>query len=53
MLAALAREPMEEVGSEAEITAFNRHVDALAHEGNRIRSHFSIVSFVAAPERPS
>jgi 8-oxo-dGTP diphosphatase len=44
---ALARELMEEVGIEAEIVAFNRHVEAIFHEGNRIRTHFVIASFVA------
>ena len=47
LAAALARELMEEVGIEAEITAFNRHVEAIAHEGNRVRTHFVIASFVA------
>jgi 8-oxo-dGTP diphosphatase len=44
---ALARELMEEVGVEAEILAFNRHVEAIAHEGGRVRTHFVIASFVA------
>jgi ADP-ribose pyrophosphatase YjhB (NUDIX family) len=44
---ALARELMEEVGIEAEIIAFNRHVEAIAHEGNRVKTHFVIASFVA------
>jgi ADP-ribose pyrophosphatase YjhB (NUDIX family) len=47
LAAALARELMEEVGVEAEIIAFNRHVEAIAHEGNRVRTHFVIASFVA------
>jgi 8-oxo-dGTP diphosphatase len=47
LAAALARELMEEVGVEAEIIAFNRHVEAIVHEGNLIRMHFVIVSFVA------
>ena len=47
LAAALARELMEEVGIEAEIIAFNRHVEAIVHEGNRIRTHFVIASFVA------
>jgi hypothetical protein len=38
---------MEEVGIEAEIVAFNRHVEAIVHEGSRIRTHFVIASFVA------
>jgi 8-oxo-dGTP diphosphatase len=45
--AAVARELMEEVSVEAEIIAFNRHVEAIVHEGNRIRTHFVIASFVA------
>jgi 8-oxo-dGTP diphosphatase len=44
---ALARELMEEVGIEAEIIAFNRHVEAIGREGNRIQLHFVIASFVA------
>lgn len=44
---ALARELMEEVGVEAEIIAFNRHVEAIIPEGERIRAHFVIASFVA------
>jgi 8-oxo-dGTP diphosphatase len=44
---ALARELMEEVGVTAEIVAFNRHVEAIAHEGDRVRTHFVIASFVA------
>jgi 8-oxo-dGTP diphosphatase len=47
LAAALARELMEEVGIEAEIIAFNRHVEAIFHEGERIRTHFVIASFVA------
>jgi 8-oxo-dGTP diphosphatase len=47
MAAALARELMEEVGVEAEIIAFNRHVEAIIPEGNRVRAHFVIASFVA------
>jgi 8-oxo-dGTP diphosphatase len=38
---------MEEVGIEAEIIAFNRHVEAIGREGNRIQLHFVIASFVA------
>ena len=34
LAAALARELMEEVGIEAEILAFNRHVEAIFHEGS-------------------
>ena len=47
LAAALARELMEEVGVEAEIVTFNRHVEAIAHEGDRVRTHFVIASFVA------
>jgi ADP-ribose pyrophosphatase YjhB (NUDIX family) len=47
LAAALARELMEEVGVEAEIVAFNRHVEAIAYEGDRVRTHFVIASFVA------
>jgi 8-oxo-dGTP diphosphatase len=47
LAAALARELMEEIGVEAEIIAFNRHVEAIVHEGSRIRTHFVIASFVA------
>jgi 8-oxo-dGTP diphosphatase len=47
LAAALARELMEEVGVEAEIIAFNRHVEAITYEGDRVRTHFVIASFVA------
>ena len=47
MSAALARELMEEVGVEAEIIAFNRHVEAIIPDGDRVRAHFVIASFVA------
>jgi 8-oxo-dGTP diphosphatase len=47
LAAALARELEEEVGVAAEIIAFNRHVEAIVHEGNRVRTHFVIASFVA------
>jgi 8-oxo-dGTP diphosphatase len=47
LAAAVARELMEEVGVEAEIIAFNRHVEAIIHEGDRVRAHFVIASFVA------
>lgn len=45
--AAVARELMEEVGVEAEIIAFNRHVEAITHEGERVRTHFVLASFIA------
>ena len=44
---AVARELEEEVGVKAEILAFNRHVEAIAREGERVRTHFVIASFVA------
>ena len=47
LAAAVARELMEEVGVEAEIIAFNRHVEAIAHEGDRVRMHFVTAAFVA------
>lgn len=47
LAAALARELMEEVGVEAEMIAFNRHFEAIIPEGDRVRAHFVIASFVA------
>lgn len=47
LAAALARELMEEVGVEAQIVAFNRHVEAITHDGGRVRTHFVIASFAA------
>jgi len=44
---AVKRELFEEVGVEAEIIAFNRHVEPILREGARIRAHFVIASFVA------
>jgi 8-oxo-dGTP diphosphatase len=44
---AVARELREEVGVSAEIIGFNRHLDAIVHEGSRVRTHFVIASFVA------
>lgn len=44
---AVARELLEETGVEAEIIAFNRHVEPIVLEGDRIRTHFVIASFVA------
>jgi ADP-ribose pyrophosphatase YjhB (NUDIX family) len=44
---AVARELEEEVGVSAEIIGFNRHVEAIAYEGDRVRTHFVIASFVA------
>ena len=37
----------EEVGVEAEIIAFNRHIEPILREGDRVRAHFVIASFVA------
>jgi 8-oxo-dGTP diphosphatase len=47
LAAAVARELEEEVGVAAEIIGFNRHVEAIAREGERVRTHFVIASFVA------
>ena len=44
---AIARELDEEVGVEADIIAFNRHVEPIVREGGRVRAHFVIASFVA------
>jgi 8-oxo-dGTP diphosphatase len=44
---AAARELYEEVGVEAEVIAFNRHVEPIEREGARITTHFVIASFVA------
>ena len=44
---ALARELAEEVGIEAEVVAFNRHVEPILCEGERVKTHFVIASFVA------
>ena len=44
---AIARELDEEVGVEADIIAFNRHVEPIEREGNNVRTHFVIASFVA------
>lgn len=44
---AVARELYEEVGVEADIIAFNQHVEPIVREGNRVRAHFVIASFVA------
>lgn len=38
---------MGEVSIEAEILAFNRDVEAIAYEGERVRTHFVIASFLA------
>src|SRR5271155_5639175 len=47
LAAAGARELEEEVGVRARIIASNRHVEAIAREGDRVRTHFVIASFVA------
>ena len=47
LAAAVARELEEEVGVSAQIIGFNRHVEAIAHEDDRVRTHFVIASFVA------
>jgi 8-oxo-dGTP diphosphatase len=47
LAAAVARELEEEVGISARIIAFNRHVEPIAHESDRVRTHFVIASFVA------
>ncbi len=44
---AVARELDEEVGVEADILALNRHVEPILRDGDRIRAHFVIASFVA------
>ena len=46
LLEAAARELFEEVGVEAEIVGFNRHVEPIVREGGRVRTHFVIASFV-------
>jgi 8-oxo-dGTP diphosphatase len=47
LVTAIARELMGEVGVEAEIMAFNRHVEVIIPEEDRVRAHFVIASFVA------
>ena len=45
---AFRRELDEEVGIEAEIVAFNRHVEPIVrNDDGRVRAHFVIASFVA------
>jgi 8-oxo-dGTP diphosphatase len=46
LIEAAKRERLEEVGVEAEIVAFNRHVEPILREGGRVRTHFVIASFV-------
>ena len=43
---AALRELYEEVGVEAEIVGFNRHIEPIVREGGRVRAHFVIASFV-------
>jgi 8-oxo-dGTP diphosphatase len=44
---AALRELAEEVGIGADILAFLDHVEPIAHEGARVRTHFVIAAFVA------
>jgi 8-oxo-dGTP diphosphatase len=44
---AAARELQEEVGVEAEIVGFVRHVEPIHREGARVRAHFIIAVFAA------
>ena len=44
---AVARELGEEVGVEVEIIAFNRNVQSIERERERVRTHYVIASFVA------
>jgi mutator protein MutT len=44
---AVKRELREEVGVEADVIGFNRFVEPIEREGNRVRAHFVIASFVA------
>jgi ADP-ribose pyrophosphatase YjhB (NUDIX family) len=46
LVEAAARELSEEVGVEAEIIGFNRHIEPIVREGGRVRAHFVIASFV-------
>jgi 8-oxo-dGTP diphosphatase len=46
LIQAAKRELLEEVGVEAEIIGFNRHVEPILREGGRVRAHFVIASFV-------
>ncbi len=47
LIEAIARELDEEVGVEADIVAFNRHVEPILWDGDLVRAHFVIASFVA------
>jgi ADP-ribose pyrophosphatase YjhB (NUDIX family) len=44
---AAARELMEEVGVEADIAGFVRHVEPIHREGARVKTHYVIVVFAA------
>lgn len=44
---AALRELREEVGVEARIVGFNRHVEVVERDGERVKRHFVIASFVA------
>jgi ADP-ribose pyrophosphatase YjhB (NUDIX family) len=46
LIEAAKRELFEEVGVEAEIIGFNRHIEPILRDGARVRAHFVIVSFV-------
>jgi 8-oxo-dGTP diphosphatase len=45
--AAALRELEEEVGLQAEIVAFNDHVESIVRDGEATRAHYVIASFVA------
>jgi 8-oxo-dGTP diphosphatase len=47
LAAAAARELQEEVGVEADIAGFVRHVEPIHREGARVRAHFVIAVFAA------
>jgi ADP-ribose pyrophosphatase YjhB (NUDIX family) len=44
---AAARELYEEVGIEADLTAFVEHVQPIVHEGERVKAHYVIAVFAA------
>lgn len=46
LMEAVKRELFEEVGVEADIIGFNRHVEPILRESGRVRAHFVIASFV-------
>jgi 8-oxo-dGTP diphosphatase len=46
LIEAALRELFEEVGVEAEIIGFNRHVEPIVRENGRVRAHYVIASFV-------